>query len=98
MKLMSGASWLSHKHSSHCCEEPKVRLSLGLLTWLPLTFSTGTVVNQASVAGIQGYNLPFSGIYSSSKAAIYSMSDSMRVEFAPFEVKVRVLIVANKPR
>lgn len=48
----------------------------------------GTVVNQASIAGIQGFNRPYMAIYNSSKAAVYSMSDSMRVEFAPFDVKV----------
>jgi short-subunit dehydrogenase len=55
---------------------------------LSLTSSTGTVVNQASVAAIQGFNRPYMGIYSSSKAAVYSLSDTMRVEFAPFDVKV----------
>lgn len=46
-------------------------------------------MNQASVAGIQGWNRPYMGVYSSSKAAVYSLSDTMRVEFAPFDVKVR---------
>lgn len=53
-----------------------------------LTRSAGTVVNQASIAGIQGFNRPYMAIYNTSKAAVYSMSDSMRVEFAPFGVKV----------
>ena len=49
----------------------------------------GTVVNQSSMAAVQGFNLPYMGIYSSSKAAVYSLSDCMRVELAPFDVKVR---------
>ena len=40
------------------------------------------------MAGVQGFNRPYMSIYNSSKAAIYSMSDNMRVEFAPFDVKV----------
>ena len=40
------------------------------------------------MAGIQGYNRPFQSIYSSSKAAVYHLSDTMRIEFEPFDVKV----------
>ena len=53
-----------------------------------LTAYAGTVVNQASMAAIQGINRPYMAIYSSSKAAVYSLSDCMRVELAPFDVKV----------
>ena len=35
------------------------------------------------------------GIYSSSKAAVYSLSDCMRVEFAPFNVKVVTLVTGS---
>ena len=44
---------------------------------------------QSSVSGVQGFNRPFMGIYSSSKAAVASMGDCLRVELAPFDVKVR---------
>lgn len=62
-----------------------------------LTLSPGTVVNQASIAGIQGFNRPYMAIYNSSKAAVYSMSDSMRVEFAPFDVKVSTTYQPRSP-
>ena len=57
-----------------------------------LRAAKGTVVNQSSMAGVQGFNRPYMGIYSSSKAAVYSLSDYMRVEFAPFDVKVVTLV------
>lgn len=57
-----------------------------------LRAAKGTVVNQSSMAGVQGFNRPFMGIYSSSKAAVYSLSDYMRIEFAPFDVKVVTLV------
>ena len=53
----------------------------------------GTVVNQSSMAAVQGFNLPYMGIYSSSKAAVYSLSDCMRVELAPFDVRVRCRLI-----
>jgi NAD(P)-dependent dehydrogenase (short-subunit alcohol dehydrogenase family) len=59
-----------------------------------LRAARGTVVNQCSVSGLQGWSRPFMGVYSSSKAALLSLSDSMRVEFAPFEVKVVVLMTS----
>lgn len=54
----------------------------------------GIVVNQASISGVQGFNMPFMGIYSSSKAAVISLSDTMRVEFEPLGVKVVVLVTS----
>lgn len=57
-----------------------------------LRVAKGTVVNQASVAGVQGFNRPYMGIYSSSKAAVYSLSDCLRVELAPFDISVITLI------
>jgi NAD(P)-dependent dehydrogenase (short-subunit alcohol dehydrogenase family) len=57
-----------------------------------LRVAKGTVVNQASIAGLQGFNRPYMGIYSSSKAAVYSLSDCLRVELAPFDIKVVTLV------
>ncbi|RSL42015.1 hypothetical protein CEP53_012429 [Fusarium sp. AF-6] len=51
-----------------------------------LIASKGTVVNIGSVAG--RLPIPFEGIYNISKAALEHLSRQMRVEFAPFEVKV----------
>lgn len=48
----------------------------------------GTVVNQCSIASLQGGRQPFIGTYSATKAAVASLNDTMRVEFAPFGVKV----------
>lgn len=60
-----------------------------------LRAAKGTVVNQSSMAGVQGFNRPYMGIYSSSKAAVYSLSDCMRVELAPFDVKVVTLVTGS---
>lgn len=60
-----------------------------------LRIAKGTVVNQGSVSGVQGFNRPYMGIYSSSKAAVHSLSDCMRVEFAPFGVKVVTLVTGS---
>jgi len=57
-----------------------------------LRAAKGTVVNQASIAGLQSYNRPYMGVYSSSKAAVSSLSDCMRVELSPFDIKVVTLI------
>jgi NAD(P)-dependent dehydrogenase (short-subunit alcohol dehydrogenase family) len=59
-----------------------------------LRAARGTVVNQASISGVQGFNMPFMGVYSSSKAAVISLSDTMRVEFEPLGVKVVALITS----
>ena len=46
----------------------------------------GMVVNLSSVIGFVG--LPFCGVYTSSKAAVFNLSDTLRLELAPFGVKV----------
>ncbi|KAM0432867.1 hypothetical protein ACHAPT_004569 [Fusarium lateritium] len=51
-----------------------------------LIASKGTIVNIGSVAG--RIPIPFEGIYNISKAALEHLSRQMRVEFAPFDVKV----------
>lgn len=47
---------------------------------------SGTIVNIASVVGLVG--TPFGGVYSSSKAAVVNLTDALRIELAPFGVKV----------
>lgn len=46
----------------------------------------GTIVNIGSVSGV--LTTPFSGAYCASKAALHSLSDAMRMELAPFGIKV----------
>lgn len=53
-----------------------------------LRAARGMVVNQSSIAGLRSGCQPFIGAYSSSKAALTAMSNAMRVEFQPFDVKV----------
>jgi 1-acylglycerone phosphate reductase len=48
----------------------------------------GVVVNQCSIASLVGGRQPFIGSYCATKAAVASLNDHMRLEFAPFEVKV----------
>jgi NAD(P)-dependent dehydrogenase (short-subunit alcohol dehydrogenase family) len=48
----------------------------------------GTVVNQCSIASLPGGRQPYIGTYCATKAAVASLNDTMRVEFAPFGVKV----------
>ena len=50
----------------------------------------GTVVNIGSVVGM--VSTPLAGIYSSSKAAVHSLTDALRVELRPFNI--RAMIVA----
>ena len=46
----------------------------------------GTVVNIGSVSGV--LTTPFSGAYCASKAALHALSDALRLELAPFGIKV----------
>ena len=47
------------------------------------------VVNQASIAGLPGVCQPFIGSYSASKTAVLDLSNTLRVELGPFDIKVR---------
>ena len=49
----------------------------------------GRIVNLSSVAGKVA--MPFSGIYNASKFAVEAISDALRVELAPFNIKVIVV-------
>jgi len=46
----------------------------------------GTIVQIGSLAGVMPY--VFGGVYNASKAALHSYSDTLRVEIAPFGVRV----------
>ena len=47
---------------------------------------TGMIVNVGSVSGI--FTTPFAGAYCATKAALHSLSDAMRIELAPFGIRV----------
>lgn len=49
----------------------------------------GTIVNIGSVAGLIG--VPMEGVYSATKFAMHAMSRSMRMELAPFGIRVVLL-------
>lgn len=54
---------------------------------LPLLLqSRGTVVNIGSVSG--DFVTPYAGIYCASKAAVHAMTTALRLELAPFGIKV----------
>ncbi|KAF7498516.1 hypothetical protein DV113_003469 [Geotrichum candidum] len=62
--------------------------------FLPLLIEAkGTVVQTGSVAAKLPF--PFGSVYSASKAALHQYSDVLRIELAPFEVKVVTLIVGG---
>ncbi|KAJ6501953.1 NAD-P-binding protein [Mycena sanguinolenta] len=61
--------------------------------FLPLLIAcNGCVVNNGSVAEIVSF--PFTSAYNSSKAALHSFSDTLRIELAPFNVRVVHLMTA----
>jgi short-subunit dehydrogenase len=50
---------------------------------------TGTIINISSIGGIMG--LPYQGFYSASKFAIEGLSEALRMELKPFNIKVIVI-------
>lgn len=50
---------------------------------------SGLIVNVGSVTGYLA--TPWGGLYAASKAAVHSISDALRMELAPFNVKVSVV-------
>ena len=48
-----------------------------------------TIVNISSIGGLMG--LPYQGFYAASKFAVEGMSESLRMELAPFKIKVIVI-------
>ncbi len=47
---------------------------------------SGSIINVGSVSGI--LTTPFAGVYCATKAALHSLSDALRMELAPFNIKV----------
>ncbi|CEI99917.1 Putative NAD-binding protein (Fragment) [Rhizopus microsporus] len=53
----------------------------------------GKIVNIGSVVGYT--STPWAGIYALSKAAVHSMSDTLRMELKPFGIQVTVVAPDN---
>ncbi|PKX91167.1 putative short chain dehydrogenase/reductase [Aspergillus novofumigatus IBT 16806] len=63
-------------------------------TFLPLLVKAkGTIVQIGSVSGVMPY--VFGSVYNASKAALHSLSDTMRIELAPFGIKVTTVITGG---
>ncbi|KAK3717961.1 hypothetical protein LTR37_005387 [Vermiconidia calcicola] len=56
-----------------------------------LRAAKGSILNNASSGGCDASYLPFGGISNSSKSSAAKLSQTMRLEFAPFDVKVITL-------
>ncbi len=50
---------------------------------------SGTIINFSSIGGIMG--LPYQGFYSASKFAVEGLSEALRMELKPFNIKVIVV-------
>jgi NAD(P)-dependent dehydrogenase (short-subunit alcohol dehydrogenase family) len=55
----------------------------------------GMVVNNTAAASVPAGAMPFSGAYNASKAAAASLTESLRLELAPFGVKVINLLTGS---
>ncbi|CAI6257702.1 unnamed protein product [Periconia digitata] len=63
-------------------------------TFAPLLIaSKGTIVQTGSLAGLMPY--VFGSAYNASKAALHAYSDTLRVELAPFDVKVLNIVTGG---
>jgi NAD(P)-dependent dehydrogenase (short-subunit alcohol dehydrogenase family) len=62
------------------------RAALPLLRAAAADRGKALVVNVGSIVGL--FTTPFAGAYSSSKAAVHSLSDGLRMELAPFGIRV----------
>jgi short-subunit dehydrogenase len=49
----------------------------------------GTIINTSSIGGLMG--LPYQGFYSASKFAVEGLSEALRMELIPFNIKVIVI-------
>lgn len=63
-------------------------------TFIPLLLrSRGTIIHTGSIAGYMPY--VFGSVYNASKAALHSYCDTLRVELAPFNVNVLVVVTGG---
>ena len=63
-------------------------------TFTPLLIrAKGLILNIGSVAAVTPY--VFGSVYNASKAALHSYSDTLRLELAPFDVRVLVVVTGG---
>jgi NAD(P)-dependent dehydrogenase (short-subunit alcohol dehydrogenase family) len=62
------------------------RAAMALLQAAVAKRGTASIVNIGSIVGV--FTTPFAGAYCSSKAALHSLSDALRMELKPFGIKV----------
>ncbi|THG93348.1 hypothetical protein EW026_g7861 [Hermanssonia centrifuga] len=64
-------------------------------SFLPLLLASNhaRIVQMGSLAGVMP--VPFGAAYNASKAALHSFGDTLRVELAPFNIKVITLVLGN---
>lgn len=65
------------------------RAALPLLRAGVAAGGSATLVNVGSIVGL--FTTPFAGAYCSSKAAVHSLSDALRMELAPFGIQVVII-------
>ncbi|RYP23186.1 hypothetical protein DL765_001271 [Monosporascus sp. GIB2] len=69
-----------------------LRVSRAFLPLLMKSTHGGRIINHTSAASLTAGGLPFQGVYNASKAAATSFTEVLRLELAPFGVKVINLI------
>ncbi len=63
-------------------------------SFVPLLIaSKGLILNIGSIAAVTPY--VFGSVYNASKAALHSFSDTLRLELAPFDVRVLVVVTGG---
>lgn len=72
-----------------------IRVTRAFLPLLIKSQHGAVVANNTSGAGLLGVNIPFQGAYGASKAAAASLTDCLRLELAPFGVRVVNIVTGS---
>lgn len=72
-----------------------IRVTRAFLPLLIKSQHGAIVANNTSGAGLLGANIPFQGAYGASKAAAASLTDCLRLELAPFGIRVVNLVTGT---
>ncbi|ELU10050.1 hypothetical protein CAPTEDRAFT_103695 [Capitella teleta] len=82
--------WLKENDIRQVLNVNVVGMLMSTKTFLPLLKKAkGRIVNTSSILGM--VSLPYNGVYSMSKHAVESLSDSLRLELKPFGVSVLIV-------